>query len=174
MHALTSSPKGGETGLLVLPWPQFRDTVAWSHGQSGFREVLELCPTVEPVVSGLFLGQAPESQLHRANDYRNPTKVNPTMLGSLHSVYLLAGITLETWSEEREDLREFPNKKVLPKKRQFKDDNLKTAKPDAGNRVHWQAQMRGQTRSRVPPGTSLRSKRRQSQRLSYNTGPWSS
>lgn len=96
MHALTSSPKGGETGLLVLPQPQFRDTAAQSHGQSAFRKVLEFCPAVEPVVLGLFLGQAPESQLHKANDYRNPTKVNPTLLGSLHSVYLLAGITLET------------------------------------------------------------------------------
>ena len=122
--------------MLVLPRPQFRGTAAQSHGQSNFREVLELCPAVEPVVFGLFLGQAPMSQLHIANDYRNPMKVNPIMLSSLHSVYLLAGITLETWSEARVNLREFSNKKVLPKKRQFKDDNLNTAEPDAGNRVH--------------------------------------
>jgi len=101
MHVLTSSPKGGETGLLVLPRPQFSDTVAQSHRQSTFREVLELCPAMEPVVFSLFLGQASMSQLYIANDYRNLRKINPILLSSLHSVYLLAGDRLEIQLEER-------------------------------------------------------------------------
>lgn len=91
-------------GLLDLPGPQFRDTVAQSHGQSTFREVLDFCPAVEPVVFGLFLGQASMSQLHIANDYRNPMKVNPILLNNQHSVYLFARITLEKTFQKRSKL----------------------------------------------------------------------
>jgi len=56
---------------------------------------------MEPVVFSLFLGQASMSQLYIANDYRNLRKINPILLSSLHSVYLLAGDRLEIQLEER-------------------------------------------------------------------------
>lgn len=97
--------------MLDLPQPQFRDTVAQSHGQSTFREVLDFCPAAEPVVFGLFFGQASMSQLHIANDYRNPMKVNPILLNNQHSVYLFARITLEKHLEKEVNLKEFSKKK---------------------------------------------------------------
>lgn len=56
-------------------------------------------------------------------------KLTLILLSSLHSVYLLARITLETWLEERANLREFSilKKSVAKEERRFKDDdNLNT------------------------------------------------
>lgn len=71
------SPKGRWNRLAQ---PQFRDAVAQSHGQSTLRGALELCPAVEPVVLGLFLGQAPVSQPQTAMITGTPCELTPSVI----------------------------------------------------------------------------------------------